>query len=289
MSHHGVPAPTASSLDPEKVSRAGRNLPAAIGVGLLLGALVVVTLFTVKALFLVLAAAAVAVGVWELAHALRSNGVLVPLIPLVIGSVGTLFSGYYFGATGLAMAFPLTCIAALWWRVSDSMTGAARDVLASWLVAVYPALLAGFAGLLLAAPDGSWRIFTFIAVTVASDVGGYAAGVVAGRHPMARTISPKKSWEGFAGSVIACVAVGIACVTLTLHGSWVAGAVLGGACAVAATLGDLMESTLKRDLGVKDMSNVLPGHGGVMDRLDSLVVTAPVTWAILAALVGNVL
>ena len=153
------------------------------------------------------------------------------------------------------------------------------------LVAAYPSLLAGFSSLLLAPDDGAWRMFTFIAVTVASDIGGYAVGVLAGRHPMAPTISPKKSWEGFAGSVVFCMVVGVASVYFTLHGAWWVGLVAGAAAAVGATAGDLVESTIKRDLGIKDMSNILPGHGGLMDRLDSLIINVPIIWAVLAVLV----
>jgi phosphatidate cytidylyltransferase len=122
-------------------------------------------------------------------------------------------------------------------------------------------------------------------VVAASDTGGYVAGVIAGRHPMAPTVSPKKSWEGVAGSVLGCVVVGVLAVVVALDGDWAAGALLGVAAAIAATLGDLGESMIKRDLGLKDMSTLLPGHGGIMDRLDSLLPTAPVAWLILTALV----
>ena len=139
--------------------------------------------------------------------------------------------------------------------------------------------------LLLQPDDGQWRVLTCILVVAASDTGGYVAGVLAGRHPMAPTVSPKKSWEGFVGSVVACLVVGVLAVVLTLDGDWRAGAVLGAAAVVTATLGDLGESMIKRDLGRKDMSTLLPGHGGIMDRLDSLLPTVPVAWLILTALV----
>jgi phosphatidate cytidylyltransferase len=120
---------------------------------------------------------------------------------------------------------------------------------------------------------------------VLSDVGGYAFGVVFGKHPMAPSVSPKKSWEGFAGSVLTCVVGGAIAVPLLVHGPWWGGAVLGACAAVAATVGDLTESTIKRDLGIKDMSTILPGHGGAMDRLDSLLLVAPIAWALLQVLV----
>jgi phosphatidate cytidylyltransferase len=270
---------------PDRPSRAGRNLPAAIGVGVLLGVLIVVSHFWHKELFLLVATTAVCIGVWELTHAMRRSGVRVPVFPAVLGCAGMLISAYFAGGEALAVAFMLSCALIMMWRGSESVDGAAADVTGGFLVAAYPSLLAGFSMLLLAAPDGAWRSFTFVCVTVSSDIGGYAVGVLAGRHPMAPTISPKKSWEGFAGSMLGCVAVGVACVTYGLHAAPWIGVLLGVLVAAAATLGDLLESSLKRDLGIKDMSSFLPGHGGFMDRLDSLVATAPVVWAVLAALV----
>jgi phosphatidate cytidylyltransferase len=281
-----VVAPVTTEAQSVKVSRAGRNLPAAFAVGLSLGAAVIVTLFVIpKWTFVLLATASVCVGVWELCRALRAGGITVPVVPSVVGCISMLGAAYVGGAQALLVCFALTCVAILVWRVADGVAGAARDVMGGALVAAYPSFLAAFSSLLLAPSDGNWRMFTYIALTVASDIGGYAVGVLAGRHPLAPTISPKKSWEGFAGSVGFCMAVGVACVVLALHGPWWAGLVAGAAAAVAATTGDLVESTIKRDLGIKDMSNILPGHGGLMDRLDSLVMTAPIIWAVLAVLV----
>jgi phosphatidate cytidylyltransferase len=281
-----VVAPVTTEAQSVKVSRAGRNLPAAFTVGLSLGAAVVVTLFFVpKWTFVVLATAAVCVGVWELCRALKAGGFNVPIVPSIVGCISMLGAAYVGGAQALLVCFALTCVAILVWRVADGVVGAARDVMGGALVAAYPSLLAGFSSLLLAPDDGAWRMFTFIAVTVASDIGGYTVGVLAGRHPMAPTISPKKSWEGFAGSVVFCMVVGVASVYFTLHGAWWVGLVAGAAAAVGATAGDLVESTIKRDLGIKDMSNILPGHGGLMDRLDSLLMNVAIIWAVLAVLV----
>ncbi|PID96654.1 MAG: phosphatidate cytidylyltransferase [Actinomycetales bacterium] len=266
-------------------SRAGRNLPVAIGVGVLLGALIVVAHVWRKELFLALATVAVCGGVWEIIQAMRRSGADVPVVPAVLGCAGMMLSAYYGGSEALAVAFLLSCALIMMWRGSDSIEGAAADVTRGFFVAAYPSLLAGFAMLLLAAPDGAWRSFTFMAVTVSSDIGGYAAGVLFGRHPMAPTISPKKSWEGFIGSVLACVAVAIVCATQGLHAPVWVGVLLGVLVACSATVGDLAESTVKRDHGIKDMSSILPGHGGLMDRLDSLVVSAPVVWAVLVVFV----
>jgi phosphatidate cytidylyltransferase len=128
-------------------------------------------------------------------------------------------------------------------------------------------------------------VLIFVVLTVCSDVGGYFAGILIGRHPMAPVISPKKTWEGFAGSVVACLAAGAITLLLLLHGHVWQGLILGGAAAVAATLGDLIESMIKRDLEIKDMGTIFPGHGGAMDRLDSLLVVAPVTWLLLSVFV----
>ena len=135
--------------------------------------------------------------------------------------------------------------------------------------------------------DGAGRAFAFLIGVVLSDVGGYAAGVFLGKHPMAPTISPKKSWEGFAGSLVAGMVGGAITVTTLLDGQWWHGVLFGAAIVVTATAGDLVESLIKRDLGIKDMGTLLPGHGGIMDRLDSLLPTAPVVWLLLVLFVGS--
>jgi phosphatidate cytidylyltransferase len=196
-----------------------------------------------------------------------------------------LVSAFVAGEEGLLVAFALTAFGALLWRLIDGLEGAVRDVAAGVFTAAYVPLLAGFAILMLAEEDGPLRVVVFILVTIASDIGGYVAGVLFGKHPMAPTVSPKKSWEGFAGSAIACVGVGVASVMILLGGAWWAGLAVGAATVMTATLGDLSESLLKRDLGIKDMGSTLPGHGGFMDRLDSLLPTAPVVYLLLVLLV----
>jgi len=280
----GLPA---EQVIEKKQSRAGRNLPAAIAVGVGLGVLIVATLLIRKEAFIALVALAVAVGIWELRAALRHAAVRAPLVPPVVGMVVMLWAAFVHGPAGLVVAWSLTSLAVVLWRGTGRLDGAGRDVLGGIFVATYPTFLVGFAILLLAPEDGVARIFVFLITTVCSDVGGYAAGVLFGKHPMAPTISPKKSWEGFAGSVLLCVVGGSLTVHFLLEHSWVIGLALGVGVAVAATVGDLMESLIKRDLGIKDMSNILPGHGGVMDRLDSLVVVAPIVWAVLTLLAAK--
>jgi phosphatidate cytidylyltransferase len=273
--------PGGDAAPPARASRAGRDLRAAVGVGLLLGGVVIGTLVVDARAFLAVVVVAVTYGAWELRRAVRTKGINVPLVPLVLGSVGMLVSAYLRGAEALVITLGLTVVGLLVWRVADGIAGAVRDLGASTLIAFYPVFLGGFASMMLAADDGRQRIIVFVLVTVFSDIGGYAVGVKLGRHPMAPSLSPKKSWEGFAGSVVTCAVVGAVSLPLLLGGLWWAGAILGAVAAAAATLGDLIESSIKRDLGIKDMGTLLPGHGGLMDRLDSLVVVAPVAWALL--------
>jgi phosphatidate cytidylyltransferase len=281
----GAPATTddASVGDPAPAAtpKAGRDLRAAVGVGLLLAGVVIGTLIVDARAFLAVVVLAVALGAWELRRAIATRGAVVPLVPLMLGVAGMLVSAYLRGAEALVVTFGLTMVGLLVWRVADGVAGAARDLSASALVTFYPVFLAGFAALMLAAPDGRQRIVVFILVTVFSDLGGYAVGVMFGKHPMAPSLSPKKSWEGFAGSVASCAVVGAISLPLLLDGAWWAGALLGTVAAAGATLGDLIESSIKRDLGIKDMGTLLPGHGGIMDRLDSLVLVAPLAWALL--------
>lgn len=251
-----------------------------------MGAFVLASVLVLKEVFLVLETAAICVGVWELRGGLVQGHVRAPLVPCLVGALVMIPAAYYGGGQTLAICFALACLGVLLWRAVDGPDDAIRDIAGGMFVVAYLPLLASFAALLLAEPDGAQRTIVFILVTVCSDVGGYAVGALAGRHPMAPSVSPKKSWEGFAGSLVTCVVGGVLAVTLMLHGSWWAGALVGLGAALAATLGDLTESTVKRDLGIKDMGSILPGHGGVMDRLDSLLIAAPVTWALLTIFVA---
>ncbi|MBO3746731.1 phosphatidate cytidylyltransferase [Streptosporangiaceae bacterium NEAU-GS5] len=263
-------------------SRTGRNLPAAVAVGVVLGALVILSLYTYKAAFLVVALAAVGVGIHELTKALSVRGIHVPFYPLLAGLVAMVVGGYWGGPVSLVGAFAVTVMVLLSWRMfGGPIEGYVRDATASTFVAVYPAFLAGFVPLLLKPDDGPDRVIVFIAVTVCSDIGGYFAGILFGRHKMSPVISPKKTWEGFAGSALACVVAGALLVRFLLDGAYWQGAVLGAVVVVCATLGDLIESVIKRDLGIKDMGTVLPGHGGIMDRLDSLLFTLVPVWLLL--------
>lgn len=265
--------------------RAGRNLPAAIGVGVGLGAAVLVTLYTVKVTFLVIVVAFIGIATWELLRALGTRDIQVPRVPLAAGTLAMLLGAYFDGPRSLAAALAGTILLILMWRIPSGTDGYLRDSSAGLFAAAYVPFLAGFAVLLLAAPDGADRVVVFIAVTICSDIGGYVAGVLFGRHPLAPRVSPKKTWEGSAGAMLACMICGGVLLPMLLDGAIWQGVIVGAAVMLAATLGDLIESMVKRDLGVKDMGTLLPGHGGVMDRLDSLLAGVPIVWLLLTLFV----
>lgn len=278
---------TSLAADPaRRPPRAGRNLAAAVAVGAGLGALILVPLLTVRQTFVGVLAGATAVATWELCCALRRGaGIEVPLPVLLAGGQAMIWLSWPFGLRGLALAFAVTALGCLVWRMRAGAAHYLRDVSAGLFTAVYVPLFCSFVVMLTVAADGVGRVLSYMLCVVASDVGGYAVGVLTGRHPMAPTISPKKSWEGFAGSLLAGLATGAVCVTLLLGGAWWEGALTGALLVVCATLGDLVESLVKRDLGIKDMGRLLPGHGGLMDRLDSMLPTAVVAYLVLGLLV----
>jgi len=268
--------------DPEKPKgRAGRNLPAAIGVGVGLGGLAVLTLFTVKATFLAYMGIAVLIALAELTGALAKRDINIPAIPVAVGGAAVVTCAYWLGPRYALASLGLTVIAIFAWRLFGGTSGYVKDTTAGIFAAAYLPFLASFVAAMLVPADGPRRVLTFVILTVCSDIGGYFAGITTGRHPMAPAISPKKTWEGFAGSVVACLVAGWLCVTLLLHGHAWQGVLTGAAVVLAATLGDLVESIIKRDLDIKDMGTLLPGHGGILERLDSLVVAAPVVWFLL--------
>ena len=269
---------------PGQASRTGRNLPVAIGVGAALGGLVFLTLLTVKATFLLYVGAAILVALTELAAAFAKRGITIPVIPVAVGGAAMLTCMYWLGPRAALAALALTVVAVFAWRLPGGPSGFVKDVTAGVFATIYLPFLASFVAAMLSPSDGPRRVLTFIILTICSDIGGYFAGITfgrGGRHPMAPVISPKKTWEGFAGSAAACLAAGALCVTLLLHGHPWQGLLTGAAAVLAATLGDLAESMIKRDLEIKDMGTLLPGHGGILDRLDSLLVVAPVMWLLL--------
>jgi phosphatidate cytidylyltransferase len=263
--------------------RAGRPLVAATVVAIALLALLGASLLLSKQLFVAVLSAGVVIGTLEVSHAMSIKGIRLPLPPLILLAIGLPSAAYASGAQSLVALFALSIPVLVVWRLAEGGPNAGRDSFVTVMVASWIPLLASFLALLAVPSDGAARVLTAVLVTAASDTGGYAVGVLFGKHPMAPKVSPKKSWEGFAGSVVSCLLVGVLCVTLLLGGEWWVGLLVGAFGVVTATVGDLAESLVKRDLGVKDMSNLLPGHGGLLDRVDSLLLTAPVVWVILTA------
>ncbi|MFC4786716.1 phosphatidate cytidylyltransferase [Nocardioides sp. MAHUQ-72] len=274
--------------------RAGRDLRKAVASAIVLLAAIAASLLVWKTAFMFIVAAAVVVAVWELHRGLLAKDVDIPEQPLMLGGVVMVVVAYVWGADALVTATAVSALVIMLWLLRRGIDGYVKNSTASVFTLVYVPFLGSFVALMLAEggtggggldDDGVKGIIAFVLVTIASDIGGYVAGVLFGKHPMAPVISPKKSWEGFAGSVLFCVVVGWALVVHLLDGDWWVGVLLGLIAVVMATLGDLCESVMKRDLGIKDMSQVIPGHGGLMDRLDSLLATIAPIWLLLHYLV----
>ncbi|MDO7869209.1 phosphatidate cytidylyltransferase [Nocardioides jiangxiensis] len=287
---------TTSTPAPQKDhGRAGRDLKAAITSAVVLLAAIFASLAFWKPAFMFIVAAAVVVAVWELRKGFLAKGIDLPEQPLMIGGVVMVAVAFVWGAPALVTATAVTALAIMLHLLRRGVDGYVQNATAAVFALIYLPFLGSFVALLLR-EDGTARwtdevdygvlgVVAFVLVTIASDIGGYIAGVLFGKHPMAPVISPKKSWEGFAGSAVFCVAVGIAVVTWLLDGDWWVGILLGLIAVTMATLGDLCESVIKRDLGIKDMSQIIPGHGGLMDRLDSLLATVAPIWLLLHYLV----
>ncbi len=270
-------------------ARTGRNLILAILIGLGAGALLILSLIFIKELFLVFGAAMIGFAAFELTQAFRGAGRRVPRIPTVIAAVAIVPATFWFHAGGQLVGLAAGILLVVVWRLVEETAlpakraggvALARDLAWSVLVQMYVTLLGSFAILLLAEDGGEWWVLAFLIVVVAVDTGAYASGLSWGRHPMAPTISPKKTWEGFAGAAVAAVVAGVLLSLFMIGETWWFGVVFGLVALLTATAGDLAESLIKRDLGIKDMSSWLPGHGGFLDRLDSILPSAAATYVL---------
>jgi phosphatidate cytidylyltransferase len=262
-------------------ARTGRNLLLAIAIGVSLGAVVIGTLLFVKWFFLLFALPVCALGVFEFSRALQAAGRRVDVVPQLIAAVAIPLSAAFLdSATHWVITFA-AITALIVWRLIAQMAAAdgrrygavVSDVLTAGFIQVYVVFLASLILVLLRQDAGEWWVLAMLIVVVAADTGAYAAGLAFGRHPMAPQISPKKTWEGFAGAVLASLVGAVLIGMLALHLPLWACLVFGVVILVCATIGDLGESMIKRDLGIKDMSSWLPGHGGVLDRLDSILLS----------------
>jgi phosphatidate cytidylyltransferase len=282
---------------PQTHGRAGRNLPQAISLGVGLGAYVVLSLIFFEPAFVLLVALALMMASVELYRALQRQEMTAAIVPIVAGALAIPFGSYLAGRENAVIEFSttsvllgslaLTVLAALIWRMRGGSKGYVKDAAASLMIIAYVPMLGSFAPLMLAEDHGAARLVTFMLVVTMSDTGGLIGGVLFGKHPMAPKISPKKSWEGFAGSMVFGIAAAVLMTVLVLKVPFWVGIIIGVCLVTVGTCGDLIESMIKRDVGIKDMSSFLPGHGGVMDRLDSLLVAAPVAWLIMYILIPS--
>jgi phosphatidate cytidylyltransferase len=296
----GAEFPSEGSLqqpqsNPRKKSRAGRNLPAAIAVGAAIGFTIIAILIWDPYLWVFLLAAAMPLATHEVVRRLREAGYVIPVIPLLAGGQLMIWLAWYFDAEGALGGFGVTAVVCMIWRLALSgpsgpnghdspSANYLRDVAATVFVAAWVPLFASFSVLLVHRPNGSGQVFCLMIGVVCSDSGGYFVGVLFGKHPMVPSISPNKSWEGLAGSLLFGITAVTLSATLLVHKPVWIGLLLGLTIVVTATLGDLVESQIKRDLGIKDMGRILPGHGGLMDRLDGTLPAAVATWTVLTLL-----
>ena len=271
---------------PAPASKAGRNLPLAIVSGVALAAAFLTFLALSPWLLLIFVGVLMGIALLELHRAFRLHG-LRPGTPVAMGAGFVMFFGSYpDGTSAQTLGLVLLLFGAMAWALLDrAREGIAASLGATMLMTVWVPFLASFLGLILARPDGRWYVFLAILLAVFNDIGAYAVGMRFGRHKMAPKVSPAKSWEGFAGGIVVTVGVALAvAMPLVPDLSAVQAIVLAVGAAVAGTLGDLAESMVKRDLGVKDLGHILPGHGGIMDRADAIIFALPMTYLLLDAL-----
>lgn len=291
MADQQVPFVTDTPVgEPQKIqSRAGRDLPAAIAVGVVLGAMAIGTLLFAPIWWLPLLAVAIAIATHEVIRRLREHGYALPAIPLLLGGQAMIWLTWPYGALGLVGAYGGTIVACMVWRLigqglDRQPVNYLRDIAVTVLLATWVPFFAAFTALLIFADHGGARVFTIIVTVVFADIGGYVAGVLFGKHLLAPAISPKKSWEGLGGSLVFGITAAVLSVAFLLDKpAWV-GAPLGLLLVITGVLGDLVESQIKRDLGIKDMGTLLPGHGGIMDRIDAMLPSAVVGWIVLTLL-----
>ncbi len=281
------PGPSRDHMPLAATGRAGRNLPAAVATAVVLIGAFALALWLWRPGFVALVVLLALGATWELGGAFARVGVTLAMPPIYVGTIGILVCTWTLGLEAALIAMYLTVFVVIAWRLLEGPADdRIRDVVTSIFAVVYVPFLASFVVLMLTGDRSPWWVVVFIVVTISNDIGGWAAGVLLGRHPMSPRISPKKSWEGFAGSVLMCVGVAVASLAL-LGAPWWWGPILGAAAAVVGTVGDLTESMIKREVGLKDMSNILPGHGGILDRLDSLLMTAPMFSLVLGLAMGG--
>jgi phosphatidate cytidylyltransferase len=268
--------------------RTGRNLVAAVAIGIVFGAAFIASLIFLTWIFMIFAAALMVFLALELTAAFRATGRNVPRVASAIAAAGVIVATFYWHSEGQWLILLAGMGFITVWRLVEALIPARRksarelgyDILAGLFIQAYAIFLGSFTVLLASEQKSHLWVLGLLIVVVSTDTGAYVTGLLLGRHKMAPRISPKKTWEGFAGSIVAAQIASFLVGWLLLHISVIGGVIFGVAIALTATLGDLVESLIKRDLGIKDISNWLPGHGGFLDRLDSVLPSAAVAYAL---------
>jgi phosphatidate cytidylyltransferase len=258
-----------------------------------LGGSLLASLLIIKELYMLFGAALITVTALELAGALRAAGRDVPRIPIAVASIAIVpFSFYAVGPLSRDAGHWFLLLAGIGlvsvWRLVElidpkrraSAVNLGKDLMGGAFVLAYVVFLGSFTVLMTAQDHGQFWTLAFLIIVVCTDTGAYASGLLFGKHKMTPTISPNKTWEGFAGSVFFAVVAGQLLAPLMLGEPWWVGLILSVTMVLTATGGDLAESLIKRDLGVKDISTWLPGHGGLLDRLDSTLLSAAAAYAL---------
>ena len=225
----------------------------------------------------------------EWKRALARQGRVILLTPIIAATIGIGIATSYGGREGLIVAVLVGCGGIVAWRlVDDWVENTLHDSLAGILTIVWIPFLASFLVLMEQAESNGWaRVVIFILAVMGNDTGGLFVGMLFGQHKMAPSISPKKTWEGAAGGLVVAIALASGAAFFLLDGRWWIGSAIGAVSVVGAVFGDLAESALKRDIDIKDMSGVLPGHGGILDRIDSILVAAPAAFVVFALFLGS--
>ena len=258
--------------------RAGRKLGPSILVSLSLVAIVWASLAFQPIFFAALVTLAVCLGIREISRAFAQVETKISNNALIAVAIGLTVATWVDGVEGLAVATAVALPLLLINLLRGGPEGFVRSATATTLALIYLPFLAGFLILLGHDEKGLERVMTFVILVGCNDTFGYFVGVLIGKHPMAPKISPKKSWEGLIGSIVFTTLGGSLMFHYVLDIHWHIGALVGLLIVFTATSGDLIESAMKRDLHLKDMGSLLPGHGGILDRLDSVLLSAPALW-----------
>lgn len=283
------PAPLPAESGAPAEPQAGRNLPAAIGVGVLLLGSAAIGIFWAPIVIAIFVAVLVPLGIWELAQVAKTRHIHLALTPAWVAGLGIPAAAWFGGIDALVFALFGSILLTVFWTAVGEPDKPAASMATTLLAILWLPFFLSFGITLLQEPNGSMLVMTTVLVVVANDTFGYLVGATLGKHRMAPKISPKKSWEGFFGSLVGAIVVAVLLTHYLLEYNWWVGIIIGTVIMLAATAGDFAASMVKRDFGVKDMGTTLPGHGGVMDRLDSVVFAIPVGYTLFVVVLPLIL